>query len=290
MGIIILSLILLKILFFWFVLITISKPVYATEQTQTLKQKMDQATFGQMHLINDDNPNGIKAPLVSTNYSIHISGTISRTKVVQRFINSSDQWVEGLYLFPLPPSSSVDLLRMRIGETFIEGQIKERKKAKQIYEKAKSSGKKAALLQQQRPNLFSHSVANIGPNETVIIEIEFQQALAPKDNRWEIRLPLVAPPLFEPKKLKQNVSFSQNGFGTINSESPYKGTKHVLAKNKSTQEDIINPVNIEIKLSPGFELNSLESPFHKITVHEQPNNQFEINLSRCSCLLNVILF
>ena len=279
MGNIILSLILLKILFFWFVLITISKPVYATEQTQTLKQKMDQATFGQMHLINDDNPNGIKAPLVSTNYLINISGTISRTKVVQRFKNSSDQWVEGLYLFPLPPSSSVDHLRMRIGETFIEGQIKERKKAKQIYEKAKSSGKKAALLQQQRPNLFNHSVANIGPNETVIIEIEFQQALAPKDNRWEIRLPLVAPPLFEPKKLKQNVSFSQNGFGTINSVSPYKGTKHVLAKNKSTQEDIINPVNIEIKLSPGFELNSLESPFHKITVHEQPNNQFEINLS-----------
>ena len=81
---------------------------------------------------------------------------------------------------------------MRIGETFIEGQIKERKKAKRIYEKAKSSGKKAALLQQQRPNLFSHSVANIGPKETVVIEIEFQQALAPKDNRWEIRLPLVA--------------------------------------------------------------------------------------------------
>ncbi len=105
MGNIILSLILLKILFFWFVLITISKPIYATEQTQTLKQKMDQASFGQMHLINDDNPNGIKAPLVSTNYLINISGTISRTKVVQRFINSSDQWVEDciffLYLHPL---------------------------------------------------------------------------------------------------------------------------------------------------------------------------------------------
>jgi Ca-activated chloride channel family protein len=279
MGIIILSLILLKILFFGFVIITISKPVYSNEKTQTLKQKMDQATFGQMHLIDEDYPNGIKAPLVSTNYLIDISGTISRTKVVQRFINTSDSWVEGLYLFPLPPSSSVDHLRMRIGETFIEGQIKERKKAKRIYEKAKSSGKKAALLQQQRPNLFSHSVANIGPNETVIIEIEFQQALAPKDNRWEIRLPLVAPPLFEPKKLKQNVSFSQNGFGTVNSDSPYKGTKHVLVKNNSIQEEIINPVNIQIKLSPGFELNALESPFHKVSVLEQPNNQFMINLT-----------
>ena len=142
---------------------------------------MDHVTFGQMHLITENALNGISAPLVSTHYLIDISGTISRTKVVQRFINSSDEWVEGIYLFPLPPSSSVDHLRMRIGETFIEGQIKERKKAKRIYEKAKSSGKKAALLQQQRPNLFNHSVANIGPKETVVIEIEFQQALAPKD-------------------------------------------------------------------------------------------------------------
>ena len=90
-----------------------------------------------MHLITENTPNGISAPLVSTNYLIDISGTISRTKVVQRFINSSDEWVEGIYLFPLPPSSSVDHLRMRIGETFIEGQIKEHKKAKRIYEKAK---------------------------------------------------------------------------------------------------------------------------------------------------------
>ena len=277
-GIVILSLILLKILFFGSVVLTISKPIYANQHLQSLKQKMDHVTFGQMHLITEGTPHGISAPLVSTNYLIDISGTISRTKIVQRFINSSDEWVEGIYLFPLPPSSSVDHLRMRIGETFIEGQIKERKKAKRIYEKAKSSGKKAALLQQQRPNLFSHSVANIGPKETVVIEIEFQQALAPKDNRWEIRLPLVAPPLYEPKPLSQNVSFTQASSENVSTNSPYKGTKHVLAKNQTTRNNIINPVNIEIKLSPGFELNALESPFHKISVKELPNNQFDISL------------
>ena len=278
-GILTLSLTLLKILFLTSVVLTLSKPSYANQQSQSLKQKMDNVTFGQMHLIKENTPNGISAPLVSTNYLIDISGTISRTKVVQRFINSSDEWVEGIYLFPLPPSSSVDHLRMRIGETFLEGQIKERKKAKRIYEKAKSSGKKAALLQQQRPNLFSHSVANIGPNETVVIEIEFQQTLAPKDNRWEIRLPLVAPPLYEPKPLSQNFAFKLNDSANIFTNSPYKGTKHVLSKNQTTPKNIINPVNIEIKLSPGFELNALESPFHKIAVKELPNNQFDINLS-----------
>ncbi|MGO7609363.1 VIT domain-containing protein, partial [Rhizobium ruizarguesonis] len=74
--------------------------------------------------------------------------------------------IEGTYVFPLPDNSAVDKLKMQIGERFIEGQIKPRQEAREIYEKAKAEGKKTALLEQQRPNILTNQVANIGPGET----------------------------------------------------------------------------------------------------------------------------
>ncbi|MGO7428977.1 VIT domain-containing protein, partial [Rhizobium ruizarguesonis] len=77
--------------------------------------------------------------------------------------------------FPLPDNSAVDALKMQIGERFIEGQIKPRQEAREIYEQAKAEGKKTALLEQQRPNIFTNQVANIGPSETIVVQIEYQQ-------------------------------------------------------------------------------------------------------------------
>jgi Ca-activated chloride channel family protein len=92
---------------------------------------------------------------------------------------------------------------MRIGDRFIEGQIKEKKAARRTYEAAKAAGKKTALLVQYRPNLFTNSVANIGPHESVVVQLTYQQVIAPDSRVYELRAPLVAAPRYESNPVVQ---------------------------------------------------------------------------------------
>src|SRR5687767_159306 len=117
----------------------------------------------------------IPAPLLATDVRIDVAGIVARTTVTQRFINPGADWREGVYIFPLPETAAVDHLEMRIGERRVAGQIRERAQARQVYEQAKQEGRKAALVEQERPNMFTTSVAAVGPNEEVVVQIEYQQ-------------------------------------------------------------------------------------------------------------------
>ncbi|MCB1727825.1 MAG: marine proteobacterial sortase target protein, partial [Gammaproteobacteria bacterium] len=112
------------------------------------------------------------APSLDTRIAIGISGVIARVRVEQRFYNPHKDWVEGVYVFPLPQNAAVDRLRMRYGGRLIEGEIQERQQARQNYERARDAGQGAGLLEQQRANVFTTAVANIPPGEAVAIEIE----------------------------------------------------------------------------------------------------------------------
>lgn len=122
----------------------------------------------------------------------------ARTIVRQRFLNSSEEWQEAIYVFPLPDESAVDRLRMRVGERVIEGVVREKIEARKIYEQAKEQGKKASLLSQERPNIFTMAVANIGPGEEVEVEIEYQQVVSFADGVFSLRFPMVVGPRYIP--------------------------------------------------------------------------------------------
>src|SRR5712691_4546451 len=107
----------------------------------------------------------VAAPTVETTVNLRVRGLILRGEVTQRFRNPESTCAEALYAFPLPEDSAVDTLRMTVGQRVIEGEVKERKQAEQIYQQAKSEGKKASLLSQERPNLFTVSISNIGAGE-----------------------------------------------------------------------------------------------------------------------------
>ena len=110
-------------------------------------------------------------PTLDTDVHIQITGMIARATVKQIFHNNSTDWQEGIYIFPLPENAAVDQLRMHIGDRIIEGQIKEKQQARKEYQQAKTEGKRASLAEQERPNIFTTSVANIGPGEDIMIEI-----------------------------------------------------------------------------------------------------------------------
>jgi Ca-activated chloride channel homolog len=140
----------------------------------------------------------VAAPLLATDVRIDIAGIVARTRVTQRFVNPGEDWREGVYVFPLPESAAVDRLEMRIGERRIEGQIRERAQARKEYEQAKQEGRKAALVEQERPNLFTTSVAPIGPNEEIVVQIEYQQTLRYDSGAFSIRFPMAITPRYIP--------------------------------------------------------------------------------------------
>jgi Ca-activated chloride channel family protein len=103
-----------------------------------------------------------------------------------------------VYVFPLPDSAAVDRLRMHIGERFVEGEIREKQQAKKEYEAAKLAGKKASLVEQQRANMFTTSVANVAPGELVTIEIEYLETLRYDDESFSLRFPITMTPRYIP--------------------------------------------------------------------------------------------
>ena len=138
------------------------------------------------------------ATTLNTDVRMDISGLVARVKVRQEFRNEGGDWVEGIYVFPLPDKAAVDRMRLHIGGRFIEGEIREKEQAKKEYEQAKKSGRKASLVQQQRANLFTTSVANVAPGELVVVEIEYLEDLRYEDGRFSIRFPMTLTPRYIP--------------------------------------------------------------------------------------------
>ena len=160
--------------------------------------KLNDAQDGSLLFKTDRPGRYIKAPMVSTDVKMDIAGPVIRTTLSQTFSNTSDEWVEGIYVFPLPENAAVDRLRIVVGGRLIEGQIKEKKQAKKIYETAKAQGKKASLVEQLRPNMFTASVANIGPHEAVAIQIEYQDKSDIKHGVASLTFPMTVGPRFSP--------------------------------------------------------------------------------------------
>jgi Ca-activated chloride channel family protein len=126
--------------------------------------RTDQVKSGSLLIATDQPGVFLPAPALETDVAIRVTGVVARAAVRQRFANTAGDCVEGVYVFPLPEGAAVDRMLLTIGERVIEADIRERVEAKRVYDQAKSEGKKASLLEQERPNIFTASVASIGPN------------------------------------------------------------------------------------------------------------------------------
>ena len=228
-----------------------------------------QAKHGSVWLL-PDNGVYIEAMQIQTDVDYEITGSIARAKVKQQFKNSSSLWAEGIYVFPLPEKSAVDHFRMVIGERIIEGQIKERVIAKKIYERAKSAGKKSSLIEQQRPNVFTTSLANIAPGEKITVEFEFQQVLDYKDNSYRLRFPMVVGPRYHAGKNHSDQTSIDNLANPAPDEtSVYTETDPINKAN--------NPVHIHLLLDAGVSLYELSSTYHRINIMQTSETRYSIS-------------
>ena len=226
----------------------------------------------------------IEAPKVATDIKLDVTGPVARAIVTQKFVNPGDGWLEGLYVFPLPDDAAVDGLKMKIGDRLIEGIIKPRQEAREIYEKAKQEGKKASLLEQHRPNLFTNAVANIGPKESITIQIEYQQSIPRKDEEFSLRVPLVVAPRYNPRaqpmrttiELKTEQTQDNSGWG---STDPVPDREEITAPVLDPEKDgKSNPVTLSVHLKAGFPLDNIVSHYHDVSINPGSSDQIIVTL------------
>ena len=148
-------------------------------------------------------------PLKHTHVKAELTGYVARVEVTQTYQNPFDYPIEAIYVFPLPESSAVDDMRMVIGDRIIQSEVQKREEARRTYEQAKRDGHTAALLEQERPNVFTQSVANIEPGTDIDVVIRYVQNLTYDSGEYEFVFPMVVGPRFIPG----NESGSRSGTG-----------------------------------------------------------------------------
>lgn len=155
-----------------------------------------EAAPGDLQILDKNGAPTALCPLKRTSVDANISGFGAQVVVKQTFTNPTNTPIEAVYTFPLPNDAAVNHMRMRIGDRLIEADIKRRQEARQIYEQAKRAGQAAALLDQERPNIFTQSVANILPGSTVQVEITYVQLLKFENGEFEFNFPMTVGPRF----------------------------------------------------------------------------------------------
>ncbi|WP_316229954.1 marine proteobacterial sortase target protein [Bradyrhizobium sp. SZCCHNR1051] len=209
-----------------------------------------------------------EAPRLGIDVDIVVSGPTARARVTQLFKNTSSQWMEAVYVYPLPPDSAVDTLKMIVGDRVVVGDIKPRQQAKVIYEQAKRDGKSAALTEQERPNIFTNSLANIGPGETVLVQIEYQQPVAQSGGEFSLRVPLVVAPRYNPAPSVQSVDLRPggNGWGAATNDPVPDRNRISPEVLDPAKNDPVNPTRIAVRLQAGFALGEVKSHHHQVTI------------------------
>ena len=135
-------------------------------------------------------------PLESTNVEIAVSGVIAEVGVTQVYTNRGERPLNARYVFPASTRAAVNGLRMRIGDQVIEAEIQEKRQAARTFAAAKQAGKGATLLEQQRPNVFTMSVANVMPGDRIEVTLRYTELLVPSEGRYELVFPTVVGPRY----------------------------------------------------------------------------------------------
>jgi len=209
-----------------------------------------------------------QATRLETEVSIDVFGIVARVAVKQRFRNQSDSWIEGIYVFPLPDDAAVDELTMVIGTRRIEGEIQEREQAKQTYERARAAGQQASLVEQERPNLFTTSVANIAPGEEIAIEIGYLQTAGYDQDEFSLRLPMTLTPRFipdAPGSIPDGLRGLQSAPRAPARAPSVADANRITPPMLPSGGSATHSATISISVEAGMPLSEIGSPSHQLT-------------------------
>ena len=201
----------------------------------------------------------LELPLRKTRVTGEISGFVARVTVQQFFSNSTDRRIEAIYKFPLPANAAVHESTIRIGDRLVVAEINEREKARKKYEKAKSKGKRASLLEQERPNLFTQSVANIGPGEEIVVAIRYVQELPYDDGAYTFSFPMTVGPRYVPGS-----AIGHQGTGSSPDTDRVPDASRVTPPILPPALRSGHEIELSVKVDAGFSIRDIASPSHDV--------------------------
>lgn len=219
-----------------------------------------------LRVVGADGKLGEACPLQGTRVSAKVEGFGARVIVVQTFTNPSKTPIEAVYTFPLPQDSAVDGMRMIIGDRIIDGIIKKKEEAKKVYEEAKQQGKSAALLDQERPNVFTQSVANIPPGAEIQVALTYVQILKFEKDEFEFVFPMV-------------VGHRYTDAATPDPEKINPPIVPAGTRSGST-------IDLELDLDAGAPIMGMRSVLHKVETERLGDNRAKVRLAKADEIPN----
>src|SRR5262245_50539998 len=234
-------------------------------------------TQSALQAIGRDGQPRAECPLKHTDVKAEVSGSLARVTVTQEFHNPFQEKIEAVYVFPLPQSAAVDDMTMVVGDRTVKGKIKRREEAQAIYEAARDAGQTASLLDQERPNIFTQSVANIAPGAEVKITISYVEFLKYEDGTYEFVFPMVVGPRYIPgQPIAERPSRRGRGFAPDTSQVPDASriTPRVAPKGMRAGHDI----SIQVNLDAGVPIDGLKSTLHEVDVARTDNHRAVVRL------------
>lgn len=218
----------------------------------------------------------LEFPLKHTEVDATITGFVAEVEVRQEYYNPFTDVIEAIYVFPLPHDGAVYEMQMIIGEKVIKGEIKTREEAQEIYEYAKEQGQVASLLEQERPNIFTQSVANILPGEQIDIVIKYTETLDFEDNNYEFVFPMVVGPRYIPGNYVE-------GYFNPSIDDADRITPPVLPEGMRSGHDI----NLSLSLNTGgIPITDISSAQHEIIKTQTQGNKAIISLKEGDTIPN----
>jgi Ca-activated chloride channel family protein len=196
-------------------------------------------------------------PLQESRAEIHIAGVIAHVRVSQVYRNRGERALEATYVFPGSTRAAVFGMRMQVGERTIEADVQEREAARETYEAAKEAGQTASLLEQERPNVFQMSVANILPGDRVEVQLDYTELLVPEDGVYELVYPAVVGPRYAGAKSTE--TWHRNPYLREGASEPYAFT-------------------LRAAISAGMPIHDLASPSHAIAPRFTGQSRAEVSL------------
>lgn len=260
----------------------------------------------ELQIIGKDGQAAGFVPLRHTDVKTEISGFVARISVTQEFENVLPNAIEAIYVFPLPHDSAVDGMTMRVGDREIQAVIKEREEARKIYDAARNSGHTAALLDQERPNIFTQSVANIPPNSKVEVTLSVIELLKYEAGTYEFAFPMVVGPRYIPGTPAaavppngtpagmQDVALktgtdSDEARGTMPDTDKVPDASKIsppVAGVHTSDPHAGHDVSIAVDLDAGLYVTDVDSTSHKISSERTGPDSFHVQLSDDAVLAN----
>ncbi|HVF42506.1 MAG TPA: VIT domain-containing protein [Pyrinomonadaceae bacterium] len=244
------------------------------------KEASGEPTSGSLQVVDPTGKQRGFCPLKHTDVRADVAGFLARVNVTQEFENPFDEKIEAVYTFPLPQSAAVDSMTLVVGDRTVKGKIMRREEAQAVYDAARSAGQVASLLDQERPNVFTQSVANIMPGERVTVTISYVETLRYDGGTYEFSFPTVVGPRYVPGTPQAQADGKAAGTDRVPDAS--RVSPPVMPKGTRAGHDI----SIEVSLDAGLPVEELKSVSHEVDVERRAPGRARVRLKDLGSIPN----